>query len=400
MKSVASTISMEDQFLLPTYSKRPVSLVRGEGSLVWDEAGTRYIDFYGGHCVLPLGHCPPPVVEAIKRQSEELIFYSNLVYNPPRADTAQLIASLCPDPLNSVFFCNSGTEANETALKLAIQYTGRPIVAAMEGGFHGRTLGSLSVTHGESYRAPYKDVLPASEFIPFGDVEAAVNRLRGRDDVAAVILEPIQSMAGVVEAPTEFFEALRRICDEHGMLLIFDEIQTGVGRTGTFSFSSQLGVTPDIVTMAKSLGSGVPIGAVVVSDAIASSVEPGDHGSTFGGGMMAVAAAAATVSTIVDRNLMERATRIFEFVKSELEDHVVSVKGKGCLIGLELEKASPIVAELLNRGVLVGGSSHPKTIRLMPPLNCPEPTLSEGLSILREVLNQEENELLGNANPV
>ena len=368
--NTAEIQQLEDRYQLPTYRKMPIALTRGEGSYVWDAEGKRYLDYYGGHCVTLLGHCPPAVVEAIQRQAETLLFYSNVVYSEIRARAAALLASLAPPELQHVFFCNSGTEANETALKLARKLTGRSAVVATEGGFHGRTLGSLAATWTPSYRQPYLDALAETVFVPFGEAEAIENVLRERGDVAAVILEPLQSMAGVTQAPDSYFHALRERCDDAGVLLIFDEVQTGVGRTGTFSISEQLGVTPDLVTLAKSLGSGVPVGAVLASDRVAASVAYGDQGTTFGGGMLAMAAVEATLETLRDERLMERAARVFERISAGIADQVAEIRGRGCLIGVRMEGAvAPILSGLRAHGVLAGSSGDPTVLRLMPPIN-------------------------------
>ena len=363
-------IQLEDAFQIPTYHKLPVALVRGEGSYVWDADGNRYLDFYGGHCVALLGHCPPRVVAAVQAQAAQLIFYSNVAYSPVRARAAALLADVAPDGLGHVFFCNSGTEANETALKLARKTTGKPGVVAMEGGFHGRTLGSLAITWNATYRAPYAAVLPETHFVPFGDLGAVEAVFEAHDDLAVVILEPIQSIAGIVEAPDAYFVDLRALCDRYSVLLLFDEVQTGVGRTGTFSISEQLGLTPDLITLAKSLGSGVPVGAVLASDAIAAGVEHGDQGSTFGGGMLAMAAVTATLETILEDGLMDRARAIHQQIRLAIGPLVKQVRGRGCLIGLELDGAAkPVLARLREEGVLAGGSGDANVLRLMPPLN-------------------------------
>ena len=203
-------VQTEEAFQIPTYGKYPIALVRGEGCYVWDADGNRYMDFYGGHCVTLLGHCPPKVVAAVQQQAETLMFYSNVTYSPVRAQAAKMIAEAAPSGLGHVFFCNSGTEANETALKLARSWTGKPGVIAMEAGFHGRTLGSLAVTANPKYRKPYAAVLPETTFVPFGDAGAVAEVLASREDIAAIILEPIQSMAGIIEAPDAYFQALRR----------------------------------------------------------------------------------------------------------------------------------------------------------------------------------------------
>ena len=370
--------AFEERYTLPTYAKLPVALERGAGSFVWDDQGRRYLDFYGGHCVTAIGHCPPKVVEAVTAQLSELIFYSNAVYSPLRGRAAKRLIDLCPDHIVQAFFCNSGTEANETALKLARKVTGRRQIVAMEGGFHGRTLGSLAVTWNEKYRNPYRSSLAATTFVPFGE-EAAIDRAFAEyDDIAAVILEPIQSMAGVIEAPAEYYRHLSAICDRHGAVLIFDEVQTGAGRTGTFSFSEQVGVRPDLITLAKSLGSGVPVGAVLVSNEIAETIAPGDQGTTFGGGMLAMAAVEATLQTLLDEDLMSRAGELFDRIADRVAPLVRDVRGRGGLVGLVCDQpTAPIRRALLDEGVITGGADDPHVIRLMPPINTPFEAVDE-----------------------
>ncbi|MCS3649231.1 acetylornithine aminotransferase/acetylornithine/N-succinyldiaminopimelate aminotransferase [Salinibacter ruber] len=366
--TTAETIDIEQQLEIPTYDKMPMALVRGEGPYVWDAEGTRYLDFYGGHCVSLLGHCHPNVVAAVQAQAEQLIFYSNVAHSPVRARAARRLTDLAPDGLGNVFFANSGSEANETALKLARTYTGRSGVVAMEQGWHGRTLGSLATTHDETYRAPYADVLPETTWVPVGDLDAA-EAVLSSEEIAAVLLEPIQSIAGMRAMPADYVQGLRALCDATGTLLIFDEVQTGVGRTGTFSMSDPLGATPDLIALAKSLGAGVPVSAVLVDDAVAAAVDPGDQGSTFGGGMLAMAAVEATLRTLVEDDLMGRATDIHTQVAEAVGPVVEEVRGRGCLMGLKLNRpAEPVIDALRDQNVLVGGSSDPHVMRLMPPL--------------------------------
>lgn len=392
--TTAETIQTEDAFQVPTYKKMPIALVRGEGPYVWDAEGRRYADFYGGHCVLPLGHCPPAVVEAVQRQAATLMFYSNVVYSPVRAEAAERLAGMAPEGLRHAFFCNSGTEANETALKMARTFTGKTHVVAMIGGFHGRTLGSLLATHG-GYRAPYAAVLPETTFVPFGDADALDAALAGRDDVAAVILEPIQSMAGCTTAPPAYFERLRAACDRAGAMLIFDEVQTGVGRTGTFSISESLGVRPDLITLAKSLGSGIPVGAVLASDDVAAHVKVGAQGTTFGGGMVAMAAVTATLRAIDEGGLMARTRAVFDRVVAgtqTLADAgiVREVRGAGCLMGIVLDRpAAPVVEALVGRGFLTGTSSDAHAMRLMPPYDVTFDLVDAFCAALADVLAVE-----------
>ena len=387
-ETLADPLALEDAVTLPTYAKPPVALVRGEGTRVWDHEGREYLDFYGGHCVALLGHCPPRVVEAIRRQAGDLLFYSNAVYSPVRAEAARALAALAPAGLGRVFWCNSGTEANETALKLARATTGRSRVVAFEGGFHGRTLGSLAATWGDAYHAPYRAVLPDTTWVPFGDAEAVEVALAA-GDVAALILEPIQSMAGVIEAPPAFYRSIREICDRTGTVLVFDEVQTGVGRTGAFTYGEHVGVTPDLVSLAKSLGAGVPVGAVLVRDEIAATVKPGDQGTTFGGGMLAMAAVRATLGQLVDDGLMARAAALFTRLGAGLAevDGVAEVRGRGALVGVALDRpAKPVAAALRDAGVIVGTSGRPDTLRLMPPLTTTDAEVDDFVGRLADVL--------------
>ncbi|NBB72347.1 MAG: aminotransferase class III-fold pyridoxal phosphate-dependent enzyme [Bacteroidetes bacterium] len=379
-------IQTEEAVEIPTYSKFPMALAKGEGSTVWDTDGNKYLDFYGGHCVALLGHCPPRVVQAVQEQAEKLLFYSNVAHSPIRAEAAQKLVDLAPDGLGQVFFANSGSEANETALKLARTYTGRSAVVALEGAFHGRTVGALATTHNETYRAPYTDILPETRFVPWGDHEALKDAL-APGDVAAVILEPIQSIAGMRMLPPVCAPGLRELCDAHGTLLIFDEVQTGVGRTGTFSISEHYGITPDLISLAKSLGAGVPVSAVLVSDAIAATVESGDQGSTFGGGMLAMAAVAACLDTLVEENLMDRATAIHAQLAEGLEGLVEEVRGKGCLIGLQLDRpVKPVLNALRDHGVLAGSSADPHVMRIMPPLTSTDDDVQRFIDTFKQVL--------------
>lgn len=385
-------IALEDQYQIPTYQKIPIALARGEGSFVWDADGRRYLDYYGGHCVTLLGHCPPRVVRAIQEQAETLLFYSNVVYSEVRARAARLLAQMAPEGMQHVFFCNSGTEANETALKLARKFTGKSAVISTEGGFHGRTLGSLAVTWTPSYREPYRESLAETVFVPFGDAYAVERALAEQGDVAAVIVEPLQSMAGVADAPDSYFVELRKACDRHGALLIFDEVQTGVGRTGTFSISDQLGMRPDLISLAKSLGSGVPVGAVLVSDPVAASVNYGDQGTTFGGGMVAMAAVEATLESIREENLMSRADHVFSRIKDSVSEVALEVRGRGCLIGVRLDQpVGPVLAALRERGILAGSSGDANVLRLMPPINTTDEEIDFFAGAFEESVNLESN---------
>ena len=354
---------------LPTYTRWPIRLVRGEGSTVWDESGKSYLDLYGGHAVASTGHCHPEVVRALRQQAGELLFYSNVVDVPVRARAAEAIAAQAPPPLSKVFFVNSGTEAVENAMRLARRSTGRTDVVSFEGGFHGRTADAISAAGLPKYRKLGEPNVPGHRIVPFGDLEA-VDRVVD-ENVAAVLLEPIQSLAGVIMAPPGYLRGLRRLCEDRGAKLIYDEVQTGFGRTGTFFYSGRHGAVPDLVCLAKGIGSGVPMGAVLVSEEIAAGVQPEEYGTTFGGGPLACAAAEATVRVIEREGLLENvrrgSARLIEGLASVRG--VTEVRGEGFLLGIVLDRpGKPVREALLAKGFLVGGSDLPNVLRLLPPL--------------------------------
>jgi len=360
-------MELEESTQLNTYKKWPLALVKGSGAWVEDIDGNRYLDLYGGHCVAFLGHNHPAIVSAIKEQADNLLFYSNAVHAPVRARASSLLSKLAPEGLSKVFFVNSGTEANEAAMKIARKATGRIHIIAMEGDFHGRTLGSLSTTWQQKYRDGYEGALAPVTFVPFGD-SAAARKAILQERPAAVIVEPIQSMQGMRTAPHEFFHALRAACTEAGSLLIMDEIQTGMGRTGAFTYSQLLGIAPDMITLAKSLGGGVPVSAVLLRDEVAATVGYGEQGTTFGGGMLAMAAVEAALGTLVSERLSEKATAIWEQVEAGCEARGLAIQGAGCLMGINFGKPiANIVGGLREKGFLVGGSADPHIMRLMPP---------------------------------
>jgi acetylornithine/succinyldiaminopimelate/putrescine aminotransferase len=352
--------------LLPTYAPYPFPLVRGEGDRVFDAQGQFWWDFYGGHCVCVTGHSHPTVVKAVAAQAASLLFYSAAAALPVRDQAAAQITAFAG--MDSVFFCNSGAEANENALKVALLLTGRKKLAAFDGGWHGRTLLALSVTDDPKITEPFADHLMPTLRLPFGDLAAlAAADFSG---IAGVILEPIQSMAGIKTAPKVWFEALRAKCDAAGTLLIFDEIQTGMGRLGTPFAAQFYGVRPDLLTSAKGLASGVPMGALLMTAAVASKLKGGDLGSTFGGGPVACAALLATVEVITTKGLMANATAAAARLRQELVGSVVTeVLGEGLLLGLRSPDAAALKKHLLARNLLLGGSGDPTVLRLMPPLN-------------------------------
>lgn len=358
--------------LLPTYAPYPFPLVRGEGDRVFDDAGQAWWDFYGGHCVCATGHSHPAVVKAVAEQAATLLFYSAAAALPVRDEAAERITAF--SGMDSVFFCNSGAEANENALKMALLLTGRKHLGAFDGGWHGRTLLALSVTDDPKITQPYADQLVPTLRLPFGDFKA----LAAADfsDVAGVIVEPIQSMAGIKTASREWFQALRAKCDAAGTLLIFDEIQTGMGRLGTPFAAQFYGVRPDFMTSAKGLASGVPMGALLMTAKVAAKLKSGDLGSTFGGGPLACAALIATVEAITTEGMLANAAAAAASLRQELVGSVVTeVLGEGLLLGLRCAHAAALKKHLLAKHILVGGSSDPTVLRLMPPLNLSDEAL-------------------------
>ncbi len=372
-----------------TYSRFPVTLIRGEGVRVWDDEGNEYIDLVAGIAVNVLGHCHPAVVEAVKEQVERLIHCSNLYYNEPQAKAARILAEAAPKDLNKVFFCNSGTESVECAIKLARKFTRRTKFIAFEGGFHGRTMGALSATWKPEFREPFEPLVPEFEHVPYGNVSAVEKAMD--DDTAAVIVEPVQGEAGVRIPPEGFLRELRELCDEHGVLLIVDEVQSGMGRTGKFFAFEHEGVLPDIVCLAKGLGGGVPVGTTMAREEVAEAFEPSDHGSTFGGNPLACAAVCAAVRTVLEENLPEAAERKGKLamrILSEAEDVAEDVRGRGLMIGVEVgddERAEDVAREMLDRGVLVNVTSG-DVIRLIPPLVIGEDELEKALVELVDAL--------------
>jgi acetylornithine/N-succinyldiaminopimelate aminotransferase len=368
----ADIAALEEAHQLATYKKMPIAAERGEGVWLFTSTGEKYLDLYGGHAVAGTGHSHPQVVKAIQRQAAQLLFYSNLVYSEARARAAEKLVSLAPESLTKAFFCNSGTESNENAMRMARFATDRQDVITFSGGFHGRTADAISATFLGNYRDLGKPNVPGHLQAEFADIESV--RAVYHDNVAAIMLEPIQSMAGVRTAEPQFFRALRELCDERGIILIYDEVQTGVGRTGEWFFSGSEagdGVVPDIVTLAKALGSGIPVGACLVNEKVAASIKENDLGATFGGGMIAMAAVKATLDVIEQEGMLVNVRNVETHLRARLKEveQVVNVHGRGFLLGLEFaDKAAVIHQALLEKRIITGTSSNPKVLRLLPPL--------------------------------
>jgi len=361
--------STEDQFSVGVYQKRDVAIVRGRGARVWDAAGREYIDCVAGVGVANVGHCNPAVVKAIQEQASRLITCSELFYNDARAQCLERLSRITPEGIDRFFLCNSGTEAVEGAIKFARMATGRKRVVAAMRGYHGKTLGSLSATWDKKYRDPFAPLVPDFVHAPYNNAaefEKAID-----EQTAAVILEPVQGEGGVRPATAGFFQAVRKACDDRGALLIIDEIQTGFGRTGRMFACDHLSVLPDILTMAKGIAGGIPMGAIGV-DRRVGDLEKQSHTSTFGGNPLACAAAVAAIDFLVDQDLPRQAAEKGEYFMQRLraiaDPRIREVRGLGLMIGMELkQKAGALAQAMLQEGVLVllAGST---VLRFLPPL--------------------------------
>ncbi|NPC99085.1 acetylornithine transaminase [Nocardioides sp. zg-DK7169] len=360
--------------LMNTFGPPKLVLVRGEGSHVWDDQGREYVDFLGGIAVNTLGHGHPAVVEAVQRQMSTLGHVSNFFATPPQVELAERLLELAgvAPGAGKVFFTNSGTEANEAAFKLS-RRTGRTHVVAAEHGFHGRTMGALALTSKAAYREPFEPLPGDVEFVPYGDADAL--RAAVSERTAAVLLEPIQGEAGVNVAPPGYLAEAGRIAHEHGALLWLDEVQTGMGRTGRWFASADAGASPDVLTLAKGLGAGFPIGACIGLGEAGDLLQPGNHGTTFGGNPVACAAALAVIEVIESEQLLAHATALGQRLRDGLaaDPRVTEVRGEGLLIGLDLvsESSADVVAAALEHGFIINNPT-PGRIRLAPPLNLSE----------------------------
>jgi predicted acetylornithine/succinylornithine family transaminase len=392
LMSSSEVVSQFQQYVVANYTRYPVCLVRGEGSLVWDAEGRRYLDFFPGWGCNLIGHCPPRVVEAVRDQVGQLIHVPNTWYTEAQGELAKALSERT-DFNGMCFFCNSGAEANEAAIKLA-RLHGQPenrykIITTLDS-FHGRTMGALSATGQPKYHAGVEPLLPGFKYVPYGDLAAMEKAIDA--ETIAILVEPIQGEGGINIPPDDYLPGLRRMADQHGLLLMCDEVQAGMGRTGKW-FAHQLwDVQPDVMTLAKALAGGVAAGAMIARPALAAKLRPGTHAATFGGNPLACRAALATIDTIEADGLLERAT----WLESQFRDRftalqarvplVREVRAKGAMIGIDLAApGAPIVQQCLERGLLIN-CTHNTVIRLLPALNLSEELLNEGCSILEEAI--------------
>ena len=376
--------------------------VRAEGCYLYDHEGEAFLDFLGGYGVFSLGHRHPAVVQAVRDQLDHLALSGKTFFNPVLANLAEALAERAPGDLNYVFFSNSGAEAVEAALKFAKGATGRPKIVATHGGYHGKTLGTLSATGREKYQTAFLPLMPGPVFVPYGDVSAAVAEID--DTTAAVIVEPIQGEGGIHVAPAGYLQALREACDATGALLIFDEVQTGMGRTGTLFGCEHDGVAPDLMTLAKALGGGImPIGATLGTAAIWEKIyqkNPLAHTSTFGGNPLACAAGLATLRVVEEENLCARATERGNQLMAGLADLVASsdlvteVRGRGLMVGVEFamdEVGELVIAQMVKRGLVAAYTlNNPRVIRLEPPLIITAEEIDRAIAIMTEAVAETE----------
>jgi acetylornithine/N-succinyldiaminopimelate aminotransferase len=388
-ESPEAVVERERRFVLGTYNRTPFHPRSGQGAQLADSEGKLYWDLLGGIAVSALGHQHPRIVHALRQEAQHLLHVSNLYYHPAQGILAQKLIE--KSLLERVFFCNSGTEANEAALKFArLARPGRSEVVAIEESFHGRTIGALSVTGHEAYRAPFVPLVPGATFVAPNDVESLREAVTG--ETLAIIMEPILGEGGVVPLSDQFLSAARKLADRTGAILIFDEIQCGLGRTGTMFAFQQSGVIPDIVTLAKPLGGGLPLGAVLTGHALEGVVKPGHHGTTFGGNPLACRLGIAVLEAIEEERLLDRVSAAGIRFAAHLESlkkrtpSIVDVRGMGMMWGIELDRpAAPVARKLLEKGFVVG-TARENVIRLLPPYVVPEEALDAFVETLGKLL--------------
>lgn len=388
-KTESDSRQWDQSHVMTTYARQSVELVRGEGCWLFDTDGKRYLDFLSGIAVCSVGHAHPYLTKAIADQAATLMHASNLYLTQPQARLARRLIEL--SDFERVFFCNSGAEANEAAIKLSRKY-GRSIaeskvrIVTATNSFHGRTLAAVTATGQPKYHDPFAPLPPGFDYVPFNDIaalEAAVT-----DNTCAVLLEPIQGEGGVIPATPEYLTKARELCDKHGALLIFDEVQTGVGRTGKMWAYQQYGVIPDVMTLAKGLGGGVPIGACLALGAAAETLKPGDHGSTFAGNPLCTAAANAVLDILADERLTQNAATVGAYLRERLAA-LGAPRGMGLMIGLELDKpiAKKVVAEALALGLIINATGD-TTLRIIPALILTKELADEGVNLLAQAIEK------------
>jgi len=376
------------------YQKFNLVIEKGSGATLWDINGKRYIDCMGGYGVSVVGHCHPRVVEAIRKQVGKLITCHGSLYNETRVELLERLVKISPRGLDKIYLCNSGAEAIECAIKLARKHTGKTEIIAFTGSYHGKTLGALSATWNPKYREPFEPLVPGFKFVPFGKIDKVEQAIS--EKTAAILIEPIQGEGGVHVPPNGFLEALRKLCNEREILLIFDEVQTGLGRTGKMWASEYWGVTPDVMCVAKGIAGGIPMGATIATADIMSSLKIGDHTSTFGGNPLACAAASATIDVILEEKLAERAAITGEYFKkqlSQLQEQskiIREVRGLGLMLGMELRfDVQDILLKAINQGVILLYAGK-TVLRFLPPLVIEKSQIDTVINVLKNIISDEE----------
>ena len=384
----------EDQFMGNIYQRFPVTIERGLGSHVWDTNGKEYIDCMGGYGVALVGHCNPRVVKAIKEQLDKIITVHSSLYNKTRERFLETLMKIAPKNLNQVYLNNSGTEAVEAAIKFARKFTGKTGMVAMNGSYHGKSLGSLSITFSQKYRKPFEPLVEKVSFSPFGDIESL--RSTVNSDTAFIIMEPIQGESGIHVAPDGFLQDVRKLCNEKGILLIFDEIQAGLGRTGKMWAGQHWDTTPDIMCLAKGIAGGVPMGATLVREDILACISKGEQSSTFGGNPLSCAAGIASIEALTQDGLVENAAKMGKLFREGLErlkeKHKIirEVRGKGLMIGVEMKfEVKDILFDGISNNLLLLYSGK-NILRLLPPLVISESDITKALETLDVILGKEE----------
>ena len=392
--TTAEIKAMATQYIMNTYGDRQLAFIKGEGAYVWDAEGKKHLDFLSGIAVNGLGHCHPRVVEAIRNQAETLLHISNLYYIQPQAKLAKILVE--NGELDQCFFCNSGAEANEAAIKIARKFvkdSGRPNafeIITMEQSFHGRTIATITATAQPKYHQGFEPMLPGFVYVPFDDLGAVADAIN--EKTCAILVEPIQSEGGVNVPGEGYLQRLRDLCDANDLVLIFDEVQTSPARLGTFFGYQSYGVIPDVITMAKALGGGTPIGAMMAKRAVADSFVPGTHAATFGGNPLVTAAAVATLETILEQNLCANAKQIGNYIVKKFltfKDRypLIDIRGRGLLRGLVFSvDAKPLAAKCIENG-LITICTNDHVLRFLPPLNITEEHVDEAYQILEKSMD-------------
>jgi acetylornithine/N-succinyldiaminopimelate aminotransferase len=383
-------MDLDSKYVMHTYGRQPLALVKGKGSVVWDAEGKSYIDCVAGIAVNNVGHANPKVTEAICNQAKRLIHTSNLYYTEEQVTLARLLADVSPH--QKAFFCNSGAEANEGAIKLARKHTGKGEIITMKNSFHGRTITTITATGQTKYQKGFGPLTPGFKYVPYCEVDAVKDAIG--PETAAVLVEPVQGEGGVIVPPEGYLKELKELCHDKDVLLIFDEVQTGFGRTGDMFASQTMGVTPDITTLAKAIAGGFPMGAVLSSNDVGETFEPGDHAATFGGSPLACAAAKASIKYILDEDLLEKSKLNGVYFKKKLEiikDNigiVEEVRGLGMMIGMELEvECGKLVDDMRESGIIVNCAAG-NVLRFVPPLVISKTQIDTVTCVLDEVLGK------------